>query len=245
VSDKVASWWEEQGISLSKVTRLPLNATPDSISKVALGLIQRTLVGMENPRLQQLLSQNENKEIWGITYMGLSVNHFEQIVTGKGSITSFVSQGPLIGIHDIKEVIMPNWKHEPSASVGSECKTPADFCPPQTPTILLPSNNTSNEANHAIDQSHSLHQNITNSTADKDSHCRSNLLSKMKRRLGESVDIEAFYQLPSEIQQELLMSSYFKSYSQLHHLHTNMTENKSSANFGNDTNKKSKIGKVR
>lgn len=95
-ADNVQQWWEEAGISLSKTTKLPplplvqtsSATTVAAIAQLALSLVTRAI--NEHPKVQQELLLSQGKKTWGITYMGLSVNVFEKVETGKKSIFSYL-----------------------------------------------------------------------------------------------------------------------------------------------------------
>jgi nucleotidyltransferase/DNA polymerase involved in DNA repair len=90
---RVAEWVNQRGLSLSKVGRFPYAgsvgiAAPEtalSVAKSALSLVTKAVT--------EKTEVGAAPVVWGIGYLGLSATQFEQIESGRQSITSFFSAG--------------------------------------------------------------------------------------------------------------------------------------------------------
>eukprot|EP01031_Cornospumella_fuschlensis_P027890 gene27890-33680_t len=214
-SEVVADWWEGQGVSLSKVTRLPSSPSPDSIAKIVFALLQKTISNRENARLEQLLSQG-GRDLWGISYLGLAVTQFEQVVSGKGSITTFLSSKLA--------------RDENASKEAAE----APMSPNSAPLNGLRRCFGSGDADKQSRLSNAVHltekdvefigqPSISSETARvgqfmrsgdaeqlRDGHLSLAAWGRVKRLLGDDVDIATFEELPEDVRHELLTASYFQ-----------------------------------
>lgn len=84
--DKVAEWWAEQGISLSKTIRLPSGGA-EVVGKASLAQIQKAI--SENAKIQSHLLSCADCT-FSMTYLSLSANQFDNIFSGKRSIFSYL-----------------------------------------------------------------------------------------------------------------------------------------------------------
>eukprot|EP01031_Cornospumella_fuschlensis_P027876 gene27876-33661_t len=221
-SEVVADWWEGQGVSLSKVTRLPSSPSPDSIAKIVFALLQKTISNRENARLEQLLSQG-GRDLWGISYLGLTVTQFEQVVSGKGSITTFLSRELARDENAAKEAaeapMSPNSLKFLSASVPlnglrrffgsgdaekqSRLSNAVHLTEKEVEFIGQPSISSETARVGQLMQSGDAEQ-------LRDCHLSLAAWGRVKRLLGDDIDIATFEELPEDVRHELLTASYFQ-----------------------------------
>lgn len=233
--NRVANWFEEQGISLSKVLRLPTVVTAESIAQLALTTIQKTL--NENSRIQQVmrgvLQYNQENNLksgssikeWGITSLGLSACQFEDLPTGKNAITSFFVKKPSSVLHDADVVHIESTRPLDLASSENITESAADD---RDKTLMvvdlaLPGSELEIEAAQAPTLKRKVENQIneslkkTTNSKQEDIEEDSSQYKKLKafhdkymKDSSNSVDFETFFSFPQDIQQEIMNQILFE-----------------------------------
>eukprot|EP00981_Chlorochromonas_danica_P008873 scaffold2324_cov163-Ochromonas_danica.AAC.13 len=201
VFSKEDNWWRGQGVSLSKVARMPPRPMPSSIASIALSLLQRAL--QENPRVQAL--KQKERTAWGITSLGLSATSFDKMEVGKRSIAAFLQPKSSSSSSDLSCQAFTSKESQATYS-GQDNQSDGEEGEVSSSSVMQPLITSEGEDDEVTI--------LSVGTADerKPSLETSNLLALAKRQLKD-VDLDAFAELPPEIQQEMLQASFFQPFS--------------------------------